>query len=110
MLNHVILVGRLVDTPEIKKLETGKIVTNITLAVPRTYKNEGGEYETDFFDCELWNSVANTTAEYCKKGDTIGIKGSLKTDYYIKDEIKIKITKIVAEKVTFLSTKKDSEV
>ncbi len=36
MLNHVILVGRLVDTPEIKKLETEKVITNITLAVPRT--------------------------------------------------------------------------
>ena len=109
MLNHVILVGRLVDTPEIKKLETEKVVTNITLAVPRAYKNEDGEYETDFFDCELWNGVASATTEYCKKGDTIGIKGSLKTDYYIKDDIKIKITKIVAEKVTFLSSKKESE-
>lgn len=109
MLNHVILVGRLVDTPEIKKLETEKVVTNITLAVPRTYKNESGEYETDFFDCELWNGVASATTEYCKKGDTIGIKGSLKTDYYIKDDIKIKTTKIVAEKVTFLSSKKESE-
>lgn len=109
MLNHVILVGRLVDTPEIKKLETEKVVTNITLAVPRTYKNEIGEYETDFFDCELWNGVASATTEYCKKGDTIGIKGSLKTDYYIKDDIKIKTIKIVAEKVTFLSSKKESE-
>lgn len=109
MLNHVVLVGRLVDTPEIKKLETEKVVTNITLAVPRAYKNEDGEYETDFFDCELWNGVASATTEYCKKGDIIGIKGNLKTDYYIKDDIKIKTTKIVAEKVTFLSSKKESE-
>ena len=109
MLNHVVLVGRLVDTPEIKKLEKEKIVTNIILAVPRAYKNESGEYETDFFDCELWNGVANATIEYCKKGDIIGIKGSLKTDYYIKDDIKIKTTKIVAEKITFLSSKKESE-
>lgn len=109
MLNHVVLVGRLVDTPEIKKLETEKIVTNITLAVPRAYKNESGEYETDFFDCELWNGVANATTEYCKKGDIIGIKGNLKTDYYIKEDNKIKVTKIVAEKVTFLSSKKEVE-
>lgn len=74
------------------------MVTNITLAVPRTYKNESCEYETEFFDCELWNGVASATTEYCKKGDIIGIKGNLKTNYYIKDDIKIKTTKIVAEK------------
>lgn len=49
MLNHVILVGRLVDTPIIKKFDTEKVVTNIILAVPRAYKNEVGEYETEFF-------------------------------------------------------------
>lgn len=110
MLNQVILVGRLVAAPEIKKLELEKSVANITLAVPRSYRNENGEYDTDFLDCELWNGIASTTTEYCKKGDTIGIKGSLKTDYYIKDDIKIKTTKIVAEKVTFLSSKKEPEV
>ena len=69
MLNQVVVVGRLVDTPDVKETENGKAVSNITVAVPRSYKNENGEYETDFLDCTLWGDVAKTTYEYCKKGD-----------------------------------------
>ena len=48
MLNQVVLVGRLVRDPELKELENGNKLSNITLAVPRSYKNVNGEYETDF--------------------------------------------------------------
>ena len=44
MLNQVVLVGRLVKTPEIRKTESGKKVSQITLAVPRNYKNIEGQY------------------------------------------------------------------
>lgn len=37
----------------------------------------------------------------------VGIKGRVNTEYYEKDDDKIKITNIVAEKVTFLSSKKE---
>ena len=53
MLNQVVMVGRLLEKPEIKELENGKKVGNITLIVPRCYKNEDGEYEKDFIDCML---------------------------------------------------------
>lgn len=98
MLNQTVLVGRLVRNPETEELESGKKVSNITIAVPRNYKNSEGEYETDFIDCTLWQGIAENTAEYCKKGDIIGIKGRLE----IRDN---KLT-LVAEKVTFLSNQK----
>lgn len=109
MLNQTVLVGRLVDQPTVKTLEDGKDVTNITLAVPRSYKNENGEYDTDFIDCVLWNSIAQNTSEYCKKGDLVGIKGRIQTSYYEKDGESRKKTELIAEKVTFLSTSKDIE-
>lgn len=110
MLNQVIIVGRLVATPEVKDLEEERSVANITVAVPRAFKNADGEYETDFIDCELWNAVANNTAEYCKKGDVIGVKGRLKTEVYTKDDgTTAKITKVIAERITFLSSKKENE-
>lgn len=109
MLNQVVLVGRLVKDPEVEKLESGKEIANITLAVPRSFKNEEGVYDTDFIDCVLWNSVATNTAEYCKKGDLVGIKGYLQTREIEKYHTKFKETRVIAEKVTFLSTKKESE-
>jgi single-stranded DNA-binding protein len=51
-------------------------------------------------------NIAQNTAEYVKKGDLLGIKGRVETDDYEKDGQKHKATKIVAEKVTFLSSSK----
>ena len=48
MLNQTVIVGRIVRDPELRETESGNKVTNITLAVPRSYKNADGEYETDF--------------------------------------------------------------
>lgn len=109
MLNQVIIVGRLVRNPELRKSENGIKYTNVTLAVPRSYKNVNGEYETDFIDCRLWSGVAENTTEYCKKGDLIGVKGRIETRSFEVDEVKKIITEVIAEKVTFLSNKKVEE-
>ena len=109
-MNGVTLVGRITADPEIKELNDGTKRTTITVAVQRNYKNADGEYETDFVDCVLWGGVASNTAEYCKKGDLVGIKGKVETNTYENaDGEKKKSTQIVAEKVTFLSTAKEKE-
>ena len=79
---------------------------NVLFAVPIAYKNENGEYDTDFIDCILWEALAKNTTEYCHKGDMVGINDRVNTEYYEKYDNKMKITNIVAEKVTFLSRKK----
>ena len=107
MLNQIVIVGRLVKDPELRQTEGGKKVTNITLAVPRSYKNSNGEYETDFIDCVLWTGIAENTSEYCKRGDILGVKGRVQTRVLeMTDEKKRHITEVVAEKVTFLSSNK----
>ena len=110
MVNQLILVGRLVKTPELELTESGKKVSIITLAVPRSYKNANGEYETDFLDCTLWTSIAENTSEYCKTGDILGIKGRLQTRIIEKEDgTKYKKMEIVAEKVSFLASAKNSK-
>lgn len=102
MLNQLVIVGRLTSDPEINEVENSRKVTTIIVAVPRSYKNAEGVYETDFIKCTLWNGIAETAAEYCKKGDLVGIKGRLQcTDSKLE---------VIAEKVSFLSSsKKDDE-
>lgn len=110
MLNQIVLVGRLVRKPELKTSENSKKYTFITLAVPRSFKNINGEYDTDFIDCTLWTGIAECTSEYCQKGDTLGIKGRIQTQLYEKsDGSKIKNTEVIAEKVTFLTSKKPEQ-
>ena len=103
MLNQVVLVGRLTSDLEAKELEDGKKVTNMTLAIPRSFKNADGEYETDFVECTLWNNIAENTTEYCRKGDLVGVKGRLQKGSEDNE------LKIIAEKVTFLQSKKGED-
>ena len=112
-MNDVNLVGRLVTDPELEELTNGKRVLTVTLSINRNYKNEDGIYETDFIRCILWNGIAATTAEHCRRGDVVGIKGRLQTRKYEDDNKNIHYaTEVVAERVTFLSSKsknKDKE-
>ncbi len=109
MLNQIILVGRLVKDPEVRKAKNGTNYSHITLAVPRSYKNVNGEYETDFIDCTLWKLMATNTKEYCKKGDIVGVKGRIESKVYEKDDEKKYVTEVIAERVTFLSSNKNNE-
>lgn len=111
MYNLVYLIGRLTKNPEVITTENGKKVMSVNLAVQRSYKNSDGIYETDFIKCVLWEGIATRTAEFCKKGDLIAIRGQVRTSSYTKKENEEKIyqTEIVVEKVSFLSTKKIEE-
>ena len=101
MLNNVVLVGRLIASVELTEDDKERKNAKIVLAIPRPYKNDNGEYDTDFIECVLYNGIAQNTAEYCKKGDLIGIKGRIQG-------VDGKMI-IIAEKVTFLSSKQEKE-
>lgn len=108
MLNQFVGVGRLVATPESKTSENGKKYSNFTIAVPRSYKNADGAYDTDFIDVVVFGPIAESTAEYCKKGDMIGVKGRIETSVYEnEDGEKKKSTQLIADKITYLSSSKE---
>ena len=112
MLNQLVLVGRLVKNPELRESENKIKYAYITLAVPRSFKNTNGEYETDFIDCILWDAIASNTSEYCHKGDIVGIRGRLQTriEEKEKNKNKQKVIEVVCEKITFLSSKKEEDI
>lgn len=109
-MNNFYLIGRLVDTPTTKTTDNGVLVSNITVAVPRAYKNEEGIYETDFVDCTLWNEIARRTSEYCQKGDLILVRGRIQTNVVEREGEKKKFTDMIAEKISFISSKKKEMV
>lgn len=111
MLNQLVLVGRLVKKPQLKESENKKKYAFITLAVPRTFKNVDGTYDTDFIDCILWDAIASNTVEYCNKGDIVGIRGRIQSRVVEKeDKTKETVQDIICERVTFLSSKKSDQV
>lgn len=109
MHNLVYLIGRLTEDPILNKHEENKKSSSIIIAVQRNFKNSEGIYETDFFRCILWNGLASNLNEYCKKGDLIGLKGRLQNNNYDKEGKTIYQNEIIAEKISFLSSKKKEE-
>ena len=110
MVNQIVLVGRIVKTPELRVTDNGKKMSSIVLAVPRNYKNADGQYDTDFLDCTLWTGVAESTAEYCKTGDLVGVRGRLQTRIIETPEgTRKKKTEIIAERVNFLSSNRKAD-
>lgn len=109
MLNQIVLVGRLVRDIQVNESESGKKVATLGLAVPRSFKNNEGLYDTDFLNCTLWDSAAINTSNYCKKGDIVGIKGRIQSKLIEENNTKKNELQIIVEKVTFLSGKKDVE-
>ena len=105
MLNQVVLVGRLTRDITINKSDKGVKVATIPLAIPRSFKNTEGNYDTDFIDCVSFDNVAENTKEYCSKGDIVGVKGRLQSRVVEKDNKKDNIMEVICEKITFLSSK-----
>ena len=108
-MNNYTLIGRLVKDIEIKESENKKKYAYMTVAVNRTYKNSNDEYETDFIDMIVWNELAERVSTYCHKGDLIGVNGRIETRMITKEEHNEKITTLVCDKVSFLSTKKEEK-
>lgn len=106
MLNQIVLVGRLTRNIKINKSENGKKIANISLAIPRSFKNMEGTYDTDFIDCVAFENIAENTASYCSKGDIVGVKGRVQSRVVENEGKKEYLMDIVAEKVTFLSSRK----
>lgn len=109
MNNTVILIGRITKDLELKTTQSGVEYLRLNLAVNRNYKNAKGEYETDFINCTLYRQIAESTAEYCRKGDLVAVKGTIQTGSYEKEGKKVYTTDVVVEKITFLQTKKEKE-
>ena len=87
MYNKVILIGRLVNTPELNKTANDKSVARATLAVNRRYKGQNGEREADFVNVVVWGKLAETLASYASKGSLISLDGELRTRRYEKDGV-----------------------
>ena len=110
MLNQIILVGRLTRNITVNKSENGVKVATISIAVPRSFKNVEGVYDTDFIDCVAFDTIAENTSEYCNKGDIVGVKGRIQSKIVeLEEGKKENKLEIICEKITFLSSKPKEE-
>ena len=76
-LNRIILMGRLVRDPELRRTQSGISVTSFTLAVDRDFKGQSGERETDFIDIVAWRQTAEFVSKYFTTGRMAVVEGRL---------------------------------
>lgn len=103
-MNKIILIGNAIAKPEIQTTNSGKSVSRFSIAVKRDFKNTNGEYDTDFFNIEVWGGLAENCSKYLDKGSKVGVSGSIHNNSFTgKDGQPHKSTAVRAESVEFLS-------
>lgn len=109
MLNRVILIGRLTKDPELRYTPAGVAVAQFTLAIDRPFKGQDGEREVDFIPVVVWRQLAETCANYLRKGRLTAVEGRIQVRNYENNEGKrVYVTEVVADNVRFLESSRDS--
>jgi single-strand DNA-binding protein len=107
MLNHIVLMGRLVASPELRHTQTGVAVASFTLAVEQDYKS-GDDKKTDFIDIVAWRNTGEFVAKYFTKGQMAAVSGRLQLrDWTDNDGKKRKAAEVVASNVYFAEGKRN---
>jgi single-strand DNA-binding protein len=104
-LNKVFLIGNLTRPPELRYTPSGTAVSDLRLAVNRSYTTQGGERreETCFLTVVVWGKQAESSAQYLDKGSPVLVEGRLQTrDWETKDGQKRNVVEVVAERLQFL--------
>lgn len=110
MLNRVILIGRLTKDPELRYTPQGVAVAQFTLAVDRPFSSGGqggerGEREADFIPIVTWRQLAETCANYLRKGRLAAVEGRMQVRNYENNEgRRVYVTEVIADNVRFLES------
>lgn len=108
MLNRVILIGRLTKDPELRYTPSGVAVTQFTIAVDRPFTSQGGEREADFIPVVTWRQLAETCANYLRKGRLTAVEGRIQVRNYENNEGKrVYVTEVIADNVRFLESNRE---
>jgi single-strand DNA-binding protein len=108
MLNRVILIGRLTRDPELRYTPAGVAVTQFTIAVDRPFTSGQGEREADFIPVVTWRQLAETCANYLRKGRLTAVEGRIQVRNYENNEGKrVYMTEVIADNVRFLESNRE---
>lgn len=107
-MNKVHIVGRLTKDPEISVTSDQTPRAKFTVAVDRRFKDAAGNKLTDFIPCVAWKQTAQFVSNYFKKGQRIGLSGSVQTRKYDNNGQTVFVVEIVADEVEFVDSKTET--
>lgn len=110
--NKVILLGNLTRDPETRATSGGQSVTNVSLAVNRSWTDSNGQRQeaTDFIECDAWGQRGETIAKYFSKGRQILVSGRLSQQSWDDKETgkKRSTIRVVIDEFSFVNDGKGS--
>ena len=111
MLNHIVIMGRLVRDPELRRTGSGVAVASFRVAVDRDFApKDGGERKADFIDCVAWRQTGEFISNYFAKGRMIIVDGRLEMrDWTDKEGNKRTSAEIVVANAYFGDSKRDGD-
>lgn len=102
MLNRVVLMGRITHDLEVRQTPSGQPVLSFSVAVQRNFKDQNGEYQSDFINCVAWRQQAEFISRFFGKGRMICIEGNLRTrTYEDKNGTKHHVTEVFVDSAQF---------
>jgi single-strand DNA-binding protein len=110
MLNKVVLMGRLVADPELRRTQSNTAVTSFRLAVDRTFARQGEQKQTDFIDIVAWQNTAEFVSRWFRKGTMAVVVGRLQTRKWTDRNGQNRVSvEVVAEEVYFGESKRSAD-
>ena len=108
-MNIIALTGNATKDIELKYTKSGTAIANGTIAVRRDFKNQQGEYETDFVNFVIIGKLAEIMSNFIYKGAKFGINGRLQIRIWEKDDGKREyFTEVMVNGFDFPDKKKDN--
>lgn len=103
MLNLIVIVGTVLETPEMKETSTGLKYANVLIDTQRGFRNSEGEFDHDIISCTMWRGIAESSMAYCQKGNVVAIKGRIQSHPHTSEEgITYYNYDIVIEKISYI--------
>lgn len=81
-VNKVILIGNLGKDPEVRTMQNGTKVANLSLATSESWKDKStGERKekSEWHRVVIFGNLADIAEKYCRKGSKVYVSGSLQT-------------------------------
>lgn len=106
-LNQVTLMGNLTRDPELRQTPNGQSVVSFSLALNRSYRDQGGEWQeaTDYIDIVAWGPLAERVGQYLSKGRRCLVQGRIQSRSWEQDGQKRNKVEVLANDVTFLDSR-----
>ena len=111
-VNKVILVGNLGRDPDVRQLPDGGCMTTFSIATSEKTKDKSGVFReiTEWHNIVFYGRLAEVCGQYLKKGSSVYIEGSLRTNKWVNQQGVPQITmQIRGSEMTMLGGRSDMQ-